>query len=170
MSYTITLGSELLNSLVYADALLGGNTELKPGMVFTLQAMENKTVTERKDGDKTVFFEYLCNGRKYSFNIYSLPFMLQPNGESPLEVVVGSSSNFKLADSFEIMSVAPRTNRAGELMYPLSAHIGYGAFTTAELKVLTEDQRAKIKATDIRADAKPLQTITLKDCILIECN
>ena len=57
MSYTITLGSELLNSLVYADALLGGNTELKPGMVFTLQAKENKTVTERKDGDKTVFFE-----------------------------------------------------------------------------------------------------------------
>jgi hypothetical protein len=55
-------------------------------------------------------------------------------------------------------------------LIPVALIIGYGAFTTAELKVLTEDQRAQIKATGIREDAKPLQTITLKDCILIECN
>lgn len=167
-TFKITLGSELISSLVPAEFLLGTNTELKAGMVFDLQVTEEKNVAKTEKGKALDYFTYACNGRRYKFNIYNIGSMLNVDGTNPFASALETGLDHSLAPSFEIVEVKERTDFNGKPMYALNAYSGYDILIKGkDVADLTYAEKQSIRETPLKADAKPLKAIRLKDSILV---
>jgi hypothetical protein len=167
-TFEITLGSELISSLVPQEFLLGDNTELKAGMEFSLQITENKSVEEKKKGDKLDYFTYACGGRRYKFNIYNVGCMFDADGSNPFIKALESGVDHKLASSFEIAEVLERKGYNDKPLYALSSYTGYEIIVKGrDIADVSFAEKQSIRETSLKPNAKPLKAVRLKDSILV---